>query len=482
MLAGRVLGREFNSRHLHTTAALINRAVPTLQTAARLPCIHFGTGSSVNQRCHTAVTTAAGFVMRNFTRRVVVYFLLPFVVLTFFACDFGIPASISATGTPGIHLPLGSVFTSIGQNNHFLDEFFDTSMIEAGLNSNGNGTRLFNYLYDRIAVDGASINGDPDAESAVSAVQTYLIVFPVAEIPVPNNIPPGWPVPNIDFYGPSFEAMLGSLLGIQFRYMWCYILIDGISNSSLSPARISLISDEMAFLQSADLIKSTFQIDEADEAAGQFTRAITGASTRGFSLIPLFSDRAGSSPMRIIISSAQPSGSQITVKMLIVLPLTFEVPPEIDENGRSRFVEIHGTRYVKMDVKQLNDMAIDLTEFGNTINTAHFQINDIKNDIFSGIFLAFSKSKDVYGFHVWEENIINLDEGAVNGIVDITGITKVPHMSLITRAAARPDGSETGYISIPPVKKDDENKIINEFDFSITLDAETDFSTSIDLK
>jgi hypothetical protein len=408
--------------------------------------------------------------------------------LIFSSCDFGIPASIGASGTPGIHLPLGNVFTSAGQNNKFLDEFFDAGIIEAGLKSDDAETdtdaaQIYNYIYNSIDAGGGQIiNGTEDSADDEPPVQTYLIVFPVAKIAVPVSLPSGWVVPNIDFYGPSFKSMLGSLLGIKFRYMQCYMLIEGISNSSVMPARISLISGGTSFLQNADLIKSEFQISEEDEAAKHYTQAITGTSTEGFSLTPLYSDTSGSSPMQIIITQAQPSGTQITIKMLIVLPLTFEVPPEMDENGNTHFVDLHETKYVKMDVQQLNDMAIDLTEFGSTINTAHFQITSIQNDVFSGLFLAFSKSKDAHGFNIWEENIINLDEGSENQIIDITGITKVPHMSLITQAILGPDGLEKGYIAIPPVKKDAENNTINEFDFSITLDAETDFAASIDLK
>ena len=273
--------------------------------------------------------------MRNFTRIGTALIFFSFFFLIVASCDLGMPASIGASGTPGIHFPLGSVFTSMGQDNKFLDQFFNTSILEESIKSNESEsntqvTKIYNYIYDRIAAGGAVINGSPHARNAV---QTYMIIFPVAEIPIPSNLPAGWTMPTINFYGPSFESMLGALLGIKFRYMQCYMLIEGISNTNISPARITLVSGgAVTFLANADLVKSEFQISEADEEAKQYSAAITGTSTGGFSLIPLFSDTAGSSPMNIIITSAQPSGTLITVKMLIVLPLTFEVPPETGED------------------------------------------------------------------------------------------------------------------------------------------------------
>ncbi|MDR2600968.1 MAG: hypothetical protein LBC53_00730 [Spirochaetaceae bacterium] len=403
--------------------------------------------------------------------------------------DLGLPSQINLSGSPGLHLPLGYVFSASGTNNGFVDGFLNPDVIADNIQSDGVVIR--NYQYSNIELEGgAVVNGDPLTASP-APVQTYIIIYPIIEYQLPTpleNLPPEWVMPEIEFKGPSFEAMLGSLMGIKFRHLQGYILIDGINNYNndpfYPPGKIDLLADDLILLDGKDVVQENFSSGFlSQEIEDPYTEPIYGASSPPFSLAPLFKEKTNSAPMEITLDYIKPSSQTISIKMLLVLPLTFFIEPEKDPEGRPVYIPVKNENYVKMEIKQLDDLRFDLTAFGNTIKNAYFSVEDVKNDVFSGVVLAFAKGTGADGFYIWNEEVVSLDAGAENPPVSITGITEIPKMAMLTKAVYDYDGDGVlgGSLSIPPQRKVN-GAIANEFDFKITLDASTDFFQTIPLK
>ncbi|MDR0552275.1 MAG: hypothetical protein LBG72_09755 [Spirochaetaceae bacterium] len=419
---------------------------------------------------------------------------LPFAA----SCGIGLPASIGGKGSPGLYVSMKNLFETSGQKN-LLGELFDIDTITKQIENSKDGTgtalpvegtpALWNYVYNQIKVsDTATVNGVPGDSGAV---QTYLLYYPVISIDVSGQLPQGnttpldVPVPVIDFYAPSFNTMLATLKGIQFKYVYCYIIVDGICNTTSSPANITIgtAQNSTEYLPSNDLFAPDFVTDGSKD----FTKAINTNNAKtstasGFSVTGLFNEPEPS-PLRITITGAKVSTAQkIAIKLLFVLPLTFEVPPGNDE------ITIQNEKWVKLELEQLSSLASDdmfamsekesSADFQVKVTNAEFKIYEIKNNILSGINLAFS-TKD----SGWLSDIIDLNPAVINsdgengGSVKINGIKNIPQMALVTKA----DAAGNGRISIPPAERDAEGKLKSEFDFSIAIKIQTEFEGAFDL-
>jgi hypothetical protein len=393
------------------------------------------------------------------------------------------PGSISIESQPGIYLPLGHLFDS-ENGNKLLNKFFDIASIEqqmggpepsgGGLPPTSESAHTWNYVYNQIVVDTAvTISSIPDT---AGAAQTYLSLYPIVDIPVPG--PGAVTMPEVSFQSPSFETMLQTFSGIQFKYIYCYMLVSGITNTVSSPANIAIGTPASGsgladvYLPSSDLVKESFNRDGSTQL---YNRAITGASTNGFSLADLFKDEAGKqSPLRIIINNAIAVGAAepIAVKMLFVVPLIFEVRQLVNNNDQ--YVIIDSKKYVEMNIGELDGLeGIDISTFGSNVTSTRFYIENLKNNVFSGLYLGFSPSGGN-----WLPDIIDLTEGSKQTFVDISGITQVPKIALLTPALPPID---VGTVIIPPVQRDSNGNITNRFDFMISLEAQTSINTTFNL-
>jgi len=228
-----------------------------------------------------------------------------------------IPHSITIKGKPGVHIPLGSPFSSLEEGERLEDYISSAKIREMMGNTGSNGIQLYDYTGD----------------NNYSNVQTYLLHYPLAriELSFANNVPalPPGLIPQDLFYSleGEYQIMHGlrNFLGsdVAFSKALGYIYAADIGENS----KMSLTFSNNEDIDIKLIDDDTSLISLPREEYPEFPESEDGLYAK---LLPQHSLKNNN---YVDLSKILNASSNSTLKYQIKIPLT-----EINEINRDKIV------------------------------------------------------------------------------------------------------------------------------------------------